>query len=193
MYLEDFTKKLEEQVKEKTKKLKDINQKLKNLAETDELTKINNRRSFIKKLSNYIELSKRNDSPLSLLSIDIDFFKSVNDTYGHQVGDEVLKLFTETVKTSLRKVDIFGRIGGEEFAICLQNTPLETAKTIADKILKNVAKTPLITKDNQKINITISIGLCELKKHMNINELLRQADEELYKAKEHGRNQISFR
>lgn len=126
LHLQEFNKKLENQVLERT-------QKLHLLATTDELTKIDNRRSFFEKATQYIELASRNNSPLFYIAMDIDFFKKINDTYGHIIGDKVLIHFTKTVQKNLRKSDIFGRVGGEEFSICIQNTSIQGAKTITEK------------------------------------------------------------
>ena len=189
-FLKEFGKKLEIKVRERTKELHQFNKKLKLLANTDELTGIDNRRNFYKKVTQYIKISKRNNTPLFYLSLDLDFFKKVNDTYGHLTGDEVLKHFTNTINENLRESDLFGRVGGEEFGLCLQNTTLEGSKTIAEKIRTMVEKNPFVDKHNKEILITVSIGLAQYKKEYEINDLIKVADCALYEAKENGRNQI---
>jgi diguanylate cyclase (GGDEF)-like protein len=189
--LKNFNKLLEEKVNERTQELHKINKKLKLLANTDELTSIDNRRHFFHKINEYIKLAKRNLTPLTYLSLDIDHFKRVNDTYGHQVGDEILKLFTTSVKNSLREIDLFGRVGGEEFAVCLQNTPIEGAKIIAEKIRKNVQKNFYMHK-GEEIHITVSIGMAQYDFTCKLNQLMKKADDAMYAAKKNGRNRIEI-
>ncbi|WP_169733431.1 diguanylate cyclase [Sulfurospirillum arcachonense] len=191
-YLKEFNKQLEQKVQERTEELSQINIKLKHLANTDELTKISNRRNLFKKIAQYIKIAKRNQTPLFYASLDIDFFKNVNDTYGHLVGDEVLKHFTNTVQKNLRESDIFGRVGGEEFGICLQNTSWKGAKIITDKIKYTIEKNPYIDKNNNKIYITVSIGVAKYDIKFSMSDLIFTADNALYKAKEKGRNQVVF-
>lgn len=189
VHLKSFNKSLEQKVKERTEELYKINKKLKFLANTDELTSINNRRHFFKKTTEYIKLAKRNNTPTTYLSLDIDHFKNINDTYGHQVGDEILKLFTQSVKHSLREIDLFGRVGGEEFAVCLQNTSIDGAKVIAEKIRQTVAKN-YYEIDGKKIHVTVSIGMAQYNFQSTLNELIRDADTAMYQAKEKGRDQV---
>jgi diguanylate cyclase (GGDEF)-like protein len=191
IHLKNFNKLLEEKVNERTQELYKINKKLKLLANTDELTSIDNRRHFFHKINEYTKLAKRNLTPLTYLSLDIDHFKRVNDTYGHQVGDEILKLFTTSVKNSLREIDLFGRVGGEEFAVCLQNTPIEGAKIIAEKIRKNVQKNFYMHK-GEEIHITVSIGMAQYDFTCKLNQLMKKADDAMYAAKKNGRNRIEI-
>lgn len=188
--LKEFNERLEIMVKKRTQALKRMNQKLKNLAQTDELTQIDNRRSFLRKTTIYINLAKRNQTPLCFLSLDIDFFKKINDNYGHHIGDKVLKLFAYTVAKTLRNVDLFGRIGGEEFGICLQNTSLEDAMSKAEDIRKKVSLAYLKTDTQEEISVTVSIGVVEFNDSLTLTSLMKLADESMYKAKTNGRNQI---
>ena len=168
-----------------------MNRQLETLAQTDELTKIPNRRQFMKLFEKYFDVAKRNETPLVLLALDIDWFKTINDNYGHDIGDEVLKLFTKTVEKSLRKSDVFARIGGEEFSILLQNTDLMHSRLLAEKLCKEVEGTPYILEDGTKIIFTLSIGVSEMnEKHNNLPDLLKSADKALYKAKREGRNRV---
>ncbi|MEA2111602.1 MAG: ABC transporter substrate-binding protein [Campylobacterota bacterium] len=184
-YLKGFNSKLESEVKERTKELK-------KLAHTDALTGIYNRGYFIHLAKSYFDLAKRNGTPLQVLSLDIDYFKHINDTYGHSVGDEVLKLFTSSIEKYLRKSDIFGRIGGEEFVICLQNTPNDGAMIFAQKLLEVVEKASYTLENGEKISCTVSIGIAHLNDEESFEELLKNSDEALYAAKNSGRNRASI-
>ena len=184
-----FNRHLKTLVTKKTEELHKANKQLEILAQTDELTQIANRRQFMKLFEKYFDVAKRNETPLVLLALDIDWFKTINDTYGHDVGDEVLKLFTKTIEKKLRKSDIFARMGGEEFSILLQNTTLEHSLLLAEKLCKAVEETPYILKDGTKIIFTLSIGISEMnQKHNDLPELLKSADNALYEAKKQGRN-----
>jgi diguanylate cyclase (GGDEF)-like protein len=188
--LKELSKNLEKRVDEKTKSLENANEKLKLLATTDFLTEIYNRRFFDESLNNEIEKAQRYNSELSFMMFDIDFFKNINDTFGHNVGDEVLISLAKLIKENIRKIDIFSRIGGEEFAIILPNTNLDKTKELAIK-LKDLVQNNTLRIDNQKINITISIGLSTLdEKNQTYNEILKTADTNLYEAKRKGRNII---
>lgn len=189
-FLKEFGKKLEVKVRARTNELHQINKKLKLLANTDELTGIDNRRNFYKKVTQYIKIAKRNSTPLFYLSLDLDFFKKINDTYGHLVGDKVLKYFTKTIKNQLRESDLFGRVGGEEFGICLQNTSLKGSKIMVEKIRIKLEKNPFVDKEGNKIFITVSIGLAQYKSEYELNDLIKASDYVLYKAKNNGRNQV---
>ena len=147
--LEDLSKNLEKIVLEKTKSLEFANQKLQQLSIEDSLTKIYNRRFFEDTITKEIEISKRYETSLSLILLDIDFFKRINDNFGHQIGDEVLVDFTDLIKNNIRKTDIFSRIGGEEFALLLLHTNLEQAVELAIK-LKNIVENNVLNLANQK-------------------------------------------
>lgn len=188
-YLNKYNVKLDNEVKERTKELKEANKKLKVLANTDSLTGINNRGYFMKLAKQYFNIAKRNNTTLQILSLDLDYFKTINDTYGHQAGDKVLKEFAKTVSSLLRKSDIFGRVGGEEFSILLQNTSTDGAQLFAKRVCDSV-EAMTITFDEEIIHITVSIGMAELSDEENIDELLKKSDEALYRAKENGRNRV---
>jgi diguanylate cyclase (GGDEF)-like protein len=188
-----FNRYLNAMVNKRTQALKEANENLKVLAQTDELTQITNRRQFLKMAETYFSIAKRNNTPLLLLSLDIDWFKHVNDTYGHHVGDEVLKLFVRTIEQTLRKSDIFGRIGGEEFSILLQNTNNENGLYLANKIRKLIETTPYVSQEHGEIYFTVSIGLSSLTQDFHsFSQLMKNADEALYKAKSQGRNKATF-
>ncbi|WP_304543983.1 ABC transporter substrate-binding protein [Sulfurimonas microaerophilic] len=181
---------LDRKVHERTEELYEANNRLKELAHTDALTGIHNRGYFMELAEQLFKVAKRNNSPFQLLSLDIDYFKDVNDTYGHQVGDEVLKLFADKIGSLLRESDIFGRIGGEEFVICLQNTTHEGALLFAEKILKEIRALQYINNKGESISFTVSIGVAELQGDKTLLQLLRESDEALYRAKEAGRDRV---
>jgi len=168
---------------------KDLMLKLEKMASLDELTNIYNRR-YLKSLSE-IEIAKikRTDRWISILLIDLDDFKDVNDQFGHLIGDKVLKAFTLIVKQNIRSIDIFGRYGGEEFVVIMPETDPDTAFHAAERVRENICRTPLII-DDKKINLTVSIGVFGTKENQTVvfDTLLDSADKALYKAKETGRN-----
>ena len=173
-------------------KLQDIMQELKLLALTDSLTKLYNRRFFIDASQTFLEVAKRENSPLSLLMIDIDKFKNINDTYGHQIGDEIIKLLAKIMLEGERKSDMSCRYGGEEFVILLPNTSLQEAQYVAQKIKNRVESSHFKTPEQDEVTFTISIGIAtvNLVDEINIEKMLKRADDALYEAKEKGRNQI---
>ncbi|AEA33310.1 diguanylate cyclase [Hippea maritima] len=164
-------------------------EQLKEEAELDFLTKLYNRRLMFRFLQHHAQLSKRNGEALSFLMIDIDKFKTVNDTYGHQSGDEVLKEMANIIKENIRKSDIACRFGGEEFSVLLINISPQDACSVAEKI-RNATEKTAISINGQDIHITISIGVSSLTDKDDINSFIKKADDALYKAKEAGRNRI---
>ena len=174
-------------INETNRELKELNTRLHELATTDKLTNINNRYSVMKKLEEEIVRANRYSVPLSLIMFDIDHFKVVNDTYGHDIGDDVLISLSNLINENLREVDIFGRYGGEEFLIVLPSTMLNKASIYAQRIRKKVDEYNF----NIVNHITISIGLVELKSNETIDNIIKRADILLYKSKENGRNIVS--
>ena len=162
---------------------------LKQLALIDELTKVANRRSFIDSVNSELNRCRRTGALMSLMIFDLDHFKNINDSYGHPVGDKALIHVTNLIEKSLRDYDLFGRIGGEEFAVFLSNTPPEKALEIAERIRKNIQSNPLCC-ENQKINLSTSIGLTTENSDVRFDKLYEDADQALYEAKQHGRNQV---
>ena len=150
----------------------------------DTLTNIGNRRFFDQKIQEHITLSQRYNAPFSFLLLDIDFFKKINDRYGHDVGDQVLVDFTALIKKSLREGDIFARIGGEEFAILLPFTTKDKGYILAQKLRETVESARGVTP------ITVSIGLVQYEKGDDEALLFKRVDALLYKAKESGRNKV---
>lgn len=183
---------LNEIVEQKTQELTEANEHLKTLVNTDELTKISSRRYFFDLSETYLQLSIRQNKPLFLLSLDIDHFKKVNDQYGHNIGDKVLYFFCAQVSKCLRKSDIFGRVGGEEFGVCIIDTTLDGAMSLAEKIRFNIESTPFID-DKTTINLSVSIGVAFSNvEDISIETILNRADQALYEAKNSGRNRVKL-
>ncbi|WP_281556818.1 sensor domain-containing diguanylate cyclase [Thalassomonas sp. RHCl1] len=170
-----------------TQAITDIEQ----LANTDELTGIYNRRYFIELSEKEIGRAKRYDHPLSLIVIDIDFFKAVNDGYGHHVGDTVLSFFCKQCNEQLRDSDTLCRVGGEEFAILLPHTQVNHAGDIAERIRLCIKASEIPYDDSgSTLNITLSLGVTQFKEgDINISDLLIRGDKALYQAKDSGRDQ----
>lgn len=163
-------------------------------ATIDALTNLNNRRQFELRLNQEIATTKRQNTPLCAMMIDIDFFKKVNDTYGHASGDAVLRGVASIIKQVLRESDIPSRYGGEEFAILLPYTKIEEAMIVGERLRSTVENTPIILDseniDSESINVTISMGIAEFNPTETGEELFARADKALYDAKESGRNRV---
>jgi diguanylate cyclase (GGDEF)-like protein len=171
-----------------------IQEKLRFLATIDSLSGLYNRAEFMNLAKREFDKAKSNNEELSLLIMDLDNFKNINDTYGHAAGDEVIREFGRIIKTSFRKTDITGRIGGEEFAVVLKNASLEEAKKVAEKFRKTVARGKVIYGE-QEIRLTVSIGVAAIPDNTDdtrdIEDVLKMADDALYKAKAKGRNCVT--
>jgi diguanylate cyclase (GGDEF)-like protein len=162
------------------------------LAVTDELTGFYNRRYFYELVELELARSRRYHHPVSLLMIDIDHFKAVNDQYGHATGDRVLKEICNSMRRMVRESDIPGRHGGEEFVILLPETPRDRAADVAERLRQAVAAEPL-TVDEYEISVTLSIGVTEFAdSKQDLDTFLRQADQAMYSAKQAGRNRVSI-
>jgi len=163
-------------------------------ATLDALTNLNNRRQFETRLGQETAIAKRQNNPLCAMMIDIDFFKGVNDKYGHAAGDEVLRRVAGIIKEALRESDIPARYGGEEFAVLLPYTKIDEATLVGERLRNKVETTPIsINTDNDmglKINVTISMGLAEYDKVETGETLFERADKALYEAKKSGRNRV---
>lgn len=166
--------------------LEKYNKKLKFLSETDMLTKIYNRSKIERKLYEEMKKSRLKHYPLCVISVDIDFFKKVNDTHGHQIGDLVLMDFAHIAQNNIRPNDIIGRYGGEEFLIICPHANLEEAQSIAQRVRKKV-ESAVFANDQ---SCTISAGVASLKQDEDLDTLLKKADIALYKAKQTGRNKV---
>jgi len=162
------------------------NKKLHQLAETDFLTNIYNRRLFLRFLEAEINKARRYSNSFSLIMFDIDYFKAVNDTYGHDVGDYVLKSTVDVIKKNIRKTDVFARYGGEEFLIMLPEIAIEGAKLCAENTRATIEQNNF---DKVK-KITISVGVTMFKENDTIDSITKRVDEALYRAKDNGRNRV---
>jgi len=172
--------------------LKASEEKMRLLAQTDELTGMLNRRRFLELAAKEIKRALRYQTPFSLIMFDVDKFKTVNDTYGHAVGDLVLKAIACCAKEISRDVDVLGRIGGEEFALALPQTSVPGAKTVAERLRKTVEDRQIVVND-ATLRCAISLGVAELSGCVQtIDRLLKAADLALYRAKEGGRNRVEI-
>ncbi len=161
---------------------------LENMALTDGLTGLYNRRYFDIFYENIFAQTSRYDIPLSLIMCDIDHFKKINDTYGHDKGDIILKEVADTLKANTRKSDIAARFGGEEFMLCLPSTDITSAIDVARKVKQAILK--IRTKDIKKVTISIGVTFYRKEFENNSKDLLKRLDNLLYEAKNRGRNRI---
>lgn len=168
--------------------LKKYNQKLLYLSETDLLTQIYNRTKIDQALHDSIDTAKKTHEPLSLLLIDVDYFKTVNDTFGHPVGDQILIEMVQLIKESIRRYDILGRWGGEEFLILCPKTTQEEALKVAERIQKKIKNAVFTTQQRH----SVSIGIATLRLDDTPHTLISHADAALYQAKKDGRDTISI-
>jgi diguanylate cyclase (GGDEF)-like protein len=163
--------------------------KLKKAASTDDLTGLMNRRAINQELQHEFKRIKRYKSELTLLLADVDHFKQINDTFGHDCGDIVLKKISLVLQESIRDTDFAARWGGEEFLIVLPDTKLSSGKVLAERLLNNIAKVTMDYQD-QPISFTISVGLLQASNEQSIEDAIKIADTYLYSAKKQGRNCI---
>jgi diguanylate cyclase (GGDEF)-like protein len=157
-------------------------------AATDVLTGHWNRRALDDALQQQVERHATSGKPFSILMLDIDFFKNINDEFGHMVGDDVLRAFAQALRAFLRADDFCARFGGEEFVVILPDTPLDTAMQIGERIREGISQAPLLTKP--RVQATVSIGVAMMERGQNISELFAAADAAVYLAKNEGRNQV---
>jgi diguanylate cyclase (GGDEF)-like protein len=175
-----------------SRELQVVNEKFKMLSITDELTGMYNRRHFQELIESDVEVSRRYGNNNSLLLIDIDKFKNINDNYGHPCGDDVLIMVSKTMKDNLRKTDILCRIGGEEFAVLCRQADRDDAIDIAEKLRATVEST-VVKCDDNRIKCTISLGVCSFdgeREFFNMETIYREADLAVYHAKKSGRNMV---
>jgi diguanylate cyclase (GGDEF)-like protein len=168
------------------------------LAITDPLTGIFNRRHFYQMAESELQRTCRYCRPLAVIMIDIDYFKRVNDSYGHAIGDQVLQALASLIRGTLRSIDVFARYGGEEFIVLLPETDLRAVKPIAERLRRKIAETPLPIEPNH-LNITISLGASAFDPSVQsllssnkrtLDQIIDSADKALYEAKEAGRNRV---
>jgi two-component system cell cycle response regulator len=162
------------------------------MAITDQLTGLHNRRYMARHLDSLISNAQKSNKPLAFLIMDIDHFKAVNDTHGHDIGDEVLREFANRISANIRGIDLACRYGGEEFVVVMPDTDVDFAYTIAERLRKSVETTPIeISRAPGALNVTISIGIAaSAGGDDNAEKLLHRADQALYRAKREGRNRV---
>ena len=184
-------KRLQEALEEREKELLEVNEKLTYMSQTDALTGLDNRRHLNERIDEMFSHAKRLNEPFSLVMCDLDKFKSVNDTYGHQAGDEVLKQLSAILKDEAREIDRVGRYGGEEFMLLLPGTVLDAAVTFAERVRKRIEGNTF-TFPGGTLTRTSSFGVAGWPhpKIEQCDDLVRTADDALYVAKETGRNKV---
>ena len=168
---------------------KAIEGQLRILATRDALTDCLNRRHFLETASAEIERAVRYRHPVSVAMLDADRFKDINDTFGHEVGDQALRAIADAGRGTLRKTDIFGRLGGEEFAILLVETGLGEAESVIGRVVAAIAGI-VIEKNGARVPVRVSAGVAERRENERLTPLLRRADQALYEAKQAGRDRI---
>lgn len=185
--------KLENEIKKKVLELEDVNEKLAVLSITDGLTEIFNYRYLGEVLEKECERTKRIKGNISCLIIDIDFFKNVNDNFGHQAGDYILQQLSKIFFENLRRIDTVGRYGGDEFILILHETTVEGAKIVSEK-LRRLIENKVFVFEGNSIKVTVSIGIASFpgRKKLNKEMIMKSADDALYRAKNNGRNRIEI-
>jgi len=164
-------------------------QKLHNLANTDFLTGVSNRKHFYHDMGLFYAQSKRDNIPFALAMIDIDYFKKVNDTYGHDVGDDVIRVLARTIKDNIKGQDIVARFGGEEFCVVLKDIEIKPALKFFNTLKEKIAALRITADEENQISFTISVGVAT-NQHNNLEEMVIQSDKHLYRAKNTGRNKV---
>lgn len=187
---------LEAQLEESTKRMGQLQESLDSVrkeALTDALTNLSNRKAFDAALDRITTHAEAENQAFSLMMIDIDHFKSFNDNYGHQVGDQVLRLVAKTLVDGVKGKDVAARYGGEEFSIILPDTPLQAASLVAEALRKAVATKDIVNRNSGDSlgQITVSIGVADYVQGESTADLIERADAALYTAKNNGRNQVA--
>ena len=189
--LRELNENLERKIQERTEKIEHSRKLLQSVAYQDNLTGIFNRHYLYEQSPLLFKRANELNQPLSILIIDIDHFKNVNDVHGHIIGDNILKYFVKNIQKTLRVNDIFSRYGGEEFIIILPDTELDQSLIVAEKLRFYIEHHPYtLDNENTLIHITISIGVCQYQKEDTLDKLIDRADAALYDAKEKGRNLV---
>ena len=170
---------------------KDV-ERLKAQVRTDHLTALYNKAHMLLSLENEMERTRRSSQATTIMLIDADHFKSINDTFGHIVGDKVLKHLAQTIQQSIRKIDIPCRFGGEEFCVILPSTSSLVGHQVAERLREMVASSPYELDSGETLNISVSIGLCSYTSNsqLSLEKFLEKCDEQLYRAKKSGRNRV---
>jgi diguanylate cyclase (GGDEF)-like protein len=189
-YFNIMVDRLEAQIRTLDEKVREKTAKLEALAVTDPLTQLYNRRYFTEISNAMFAMAKRQKEPLSIIMLDIDHFKKVNDTYGHLVGDRVIRRLADVIRKIKRESDIACRFGGEEFILLLPKTDKEGARELAERIRMHIASQKVAMEDGAYVTFTVSAGVSEsiLESDQSVEESIRRADDAMYKAKRAGRN-----
>ena len=170
---------------------KKLQSHLENMATIDSLTGMANRQAFMQRAKNEFNRARRYARPLTVVMIDIDHFKTINDQYGHAAGDDVLRQAADICQSSLRGSDFMGRVGGEEFVLLLPDTPHANAYHVAERMRTHLYETPIELDNGITLNITASFGVAPMNEYdSDFDALLERADEAMYNAKHNGRNQV---
>lgn len=171
---------------------KKMERQLTNMALFDSLTGALSRAAFLQHASKELKRSQRYSRPLSVIMIDIDHFKKINDQHGHAAGDHVLQIFVEAIEEEIRSTDVIGRLGGEEFALLLPDTTRKAAAQLAERVRQRITKYPYIA-GTMLIEVTASLGVAVLEENdEHFKAVLQRADAALYKAKHNGRNRVTM-
>ncbi|MGC9097857.1 MAG: GGDEF domain-containing protein [Dictyoglomus sp.] len=178
----------EKEMYKKNLELSNLNKKLEELSIKDDLTGLYNRRKMDQELEKCLYIWERYNRPFSIIIIDIDDFKKINDTYGHLIGDMVLEKISKIIRENIRKSDIASRWGGEEFLILLPETNLQNATLVAEAFRRKIEEANFGIDEK----ITVSVGVANIENNESIDSLIQRADKNLYKAKEYGKNKVVF-
>jgi len=189
-FLGIFSSSMRQSLYQRGLKLKEAYRRIEELAELDELTGSYNRRCIMRMLEEEIARAQRTEAPCAVALIDLDWFKRINDAYGHPIGDEVLRTFAITVFANIRNTDRFGRYGGEEFLLLLPDTPADSAADILERLREIIADLDW-SAFSADMRVTISAGVATLRPDETSDTLLARADSALYAAKAKGRNRIT--
>jgi two-component system cell cycle response regulator len=174
-----------------TERLRDNMQMSIEAAITDALTGLHNRRYMESHLATLVEQAAARGKPLTVLVLDIDYFKAINDTHGHDAGDDVLREFAIRIRKSIRGIDLACRFGGEEFVVVMPETDLAVATMVAERLRRRIASEPFpIQQGARRIEVTISVGIAGLGSGDSAAAVLKRADQALYRAKRDGRNRV---
>jgi diguanylate cyclase (GGDEF)-like protein len=180
-------------LEQKHRELQKLSEELRLTSITDPLTGAYNRRFFFESVPKIVSAANRHHFPFSIVTVDVDHFKSINDMYGHPTGDDVLRTLTQLCRESLREADVFARFGGEEFIMALPNTSADVATVVAERLRLRVSEHPLEIK-GEHIYMTVSCGVSQyIEGESSVEQAIRRADEALYAAKREGRNRVVVR
>lgn len=168
-----------------------IESELRRIADADTMTGVMNRRSFLERCDKSASITRTRQQPMSVIVLDIDHFKTVNDTYGHAAGDAVIVAVVERLSSNIRQTDLLGRIGGEEFGICLPKATVEIAARVADDLRRRLCAEPVTLPEGMALTVTASFGVAELQPGETIHDMINRADRALYAAKQGGRNRVA--